>query len=195
MPARLEWDAARLRRAITPALRAGVGAAAMSMADSTRRRFTKGPRFESSAPGQPPNIQRGYLRNSVVHVMKDGLEASVGTNVPYGRVQEFGAIIRPKRRKYLTVPVSIEAKRLSEKGVSARDVKGLVPIKRTGKPMLLAMSNGGKPDVWYVLKKSVKLPPRPWLRPVMRSKEAKDRAQRVMVGTIQRQLVQRSGGV
>lgn len=43
-----------------------------------------------SAPGSPPNVQTGHLRNSIAFNIKSPIRAAVGTNVEYGYWLEFG---------------------------------------------------------------------------------------------------------
>lgn len=46
----------------------------------------------ASAPGEPPAVDTGQLRNSVTHVV-EGDRAYVGTPLSYGRFLEFGFIL------------------------------------------------------------------------------------------------------
>ena len=69
-------------------------------------RFKKSLRYNAnpSAPGEPPHVQTGRLRGSVAWEV-DGLEARVGTNVPYGRWLELGTTkiaARPWLRRALS---------------------------------------------------------------------------------------------
>jgi phage gpG-like protein len=49
---------------------------------------------QASAPGQPPAVDTGRLRNSITHAgptwQGDSVEAEVGTNVEYAAVLEYG---------------------------------------------------------------------------------------------------------
>jgi HK97 gp10 family phage protein len=44
--------------------------------------------------------QTGTLRRSIIEKVQ-GMRATVGTNVKYASIHEFGGIIRPKTKKYL----------------------------------------------------------------------------------------------
>lgn len=60
-------------------------------------------RYLSGRPGL--NVQTGNLRsriNSEVRDSGDVLDLSVGTNVIYGRIHEYGGTILPKKGPYLT---------------------------------------------------------------------------------------------
>lgn len=50
-----------------------------------------------SAPGSPPNVQTGHLRNSIGYNIVGPAKARVGTNVEYGLYLEFGTSRMPAR--------------------------------------------------------------------------------------------------
>lgn len=51
-----------------------------------------------------PLLDTGRLRNSIVTSVSDD-EASIGTNVEYAATHQFGAVIKPKKGKYLTFKI------------------------------------------------------------------------------------------
>jgi len=59
-------------------------------------------------------IDTGALLNSIKYeVVRSGVGGilQVGSwGVPYARIQEYGGVIRPKRSKYLTIPISKRSK-------------------------------------------------------------------------------------
>ena len=71
---------------------AGLTQVATAMQRKMRKTMTKNTGRKPSAPGQPPAVQTGALRNSVVHqpATAANLVARVGTNLPYGKLLEFG---------------------------------------------------------------------------------------------------------
>lgn len=168
----------------------GVSAMATVLADGMKEVQGKGARFSGSAPGTPPNVQRGRLRNSFTSTRANPqtLTARAGTNVRYGLIQERGATINAKPGKALPVPISEKAKRTLEKmgpGMSLRTVwPSLVLINMKGRKgkdaLLIEDSKGAAVTVHFVLKKSVRLPPRPWARPSVKHSAAR------MVSTFQR---------
>lgn len=81
----------------------------------------------------------------------------IGTNIEYGAVHEFGGTIRPKTSKYLAIPVG------SLTG-SPRKHSGL-KVRKTANGNLILVSASGQ--VQYVLKSSVTIPARPYLRPAI----------------------------
>lgn len=86
------------------------------------------------------------------------LEVAVGPRVVYGRIHEFGGIIRPKNAKYLSIPVG------DLKG-SPRKHPGLWFLRVKGKLLMLDDAK----RIQYVLVKSVKIPARPYLSPALKS--------------------------
>ena len=71
---------------------AGLTQVAIAMQRKMRAKMTKSTGRKPSAPGQPPAVQTGRLRNSIVHqpATAGNLFARAGTNVPYGKYLEFG---------------------------------------------------------------------------------------------------------
>lgn len=173
-----------------PAINAGLTAAAQVCADQAVQSFGSSP----SPPGSPPGVDTGFLRNSIAAVSPEALgtdlRAAFGTAVAYGRHLEFGAIITPKNVQYLPVPVNRglaqAIRRRIGQGASLRGYPGLQFIPRRGGGGVLVMKNslrygknnkrlsakGG--DVAFVLKKQVRIAPRPWIRRA--AAEARDAA-------------------
>lgn len=81
------------------------------------------------------------------------------TDLGYARIHELGGTIRPKKSKFLAVPVTEAAR----KAGSPRNMTGLVYVQSVkGQPMLVEEFTG---KVQYILKKLVTIPARPFLRP------------------------------
>lgn len=157
--------------AVISGLVAGVDAAAQLVAGEMKRGFSRTARYQSSAPGSPPGVQTGRLRNSVAVKSSGVLRRQVGTNVPYGRIHEFGGTITAKNGSLL-VPIGPKGRQaLRDSGGNVRSLN-LFIIKRKGRPPILAqgfsrLKGPGKGSVTplFVLLKSVTLPPRPWVMP------------------------------
>ncbi|NMC35298.1 MAG: HK97 gp10 family phage protein [Veillonellaceae bacterium] len=124
------------------------------------------------------NIDKGHLRRSLTYRVHKagGVYAEVGTNVVYAAIHEFGGTIRPKRAKALAIPVG------DMKG-SPRDHAGLWLFKRPGRAPLLVDQSF---NVQYVLKSSVRIPARPYLRPAMA--QGRDEAAGKLVATVEEAL-------
>lgn len=145
-----------------------------------RRRFRG---YSGSTTGQPLLQRRsGALRNAV-RVEDDNTSSEprastyVAGPLSYAQIQEFGGTVRPTRRRYLTVPTEAALTKAGVVRASARMTKvggkwqtaGRVPgfanrstfIRRVrGTPIIFGTTTNGKPRALWVLKRSVKIPPR-----------------------------------
>lgn len=144
---------------------AGLTQVAIAMQGKMRAKMTKSTGRKPSAPGQPPAVQTGALRNSVVHqpATAANLIARVGTNLPYGKWLEFG----------FTMPVP----KLSK------------PNKKTGVRLPIRSFKGadGKRVIW-VQTEPVKVLARPWLGPVRLEYSTGTKAQNVFAAAFKRAL-------
>ena len=137
------------------------------------------------------NVRTGRLRASIagdVKVEGDAILVRVsaggnsphprqlsptGTNTPgevrYAAIHEYGGTIRPSRRQFLTIPVhdSLRTGAGVARFASARDVPGLQYAETSGGQRLLIHEDSG--EVFYLLRRSVTLPPRPYLNPAIRT--------------------------
>lgn len=173
-------DRDRYQRLVVHALNRGVGAAASRLASGMRSIMSTGAPRTSSAPGTPPNVQRGQLRNSMQSTPGRGLRAFAGTNVKYGRILDRGGTIYPKNARMLAVPLGPEGRRASELvGNNGIRSLNLVPAKnRSGTIFLKRPGKGG--EFLFKLQKSVHIRERPWAMPAVRA------SSRAMVATFAR---------
>ena len=119
------------------------------------------------------NVRTGRLRASIQGtVEQDGggsfsivLRAGTpdGGRVPYARIHEEGGTIRPKRGRFLKIPVGPA---LTGAGVSR------LPPGRNGDFRFVPTPRGGvlvgrDGKVWYVLRREVRIPARPYLAPAL----------------------------
>lgn len=185
---KVQWNGDAYLRRLRDAVDEGLYAAAQVMANQAVINLS-GP--SPSKPGDFPGVDTGHLRNSIAAVHPRDLgtpgRAAFGTAVMYGRYLELGAFITPKKSKYLAIPVDrAMAQRLRRLGggVSVRSIPGLkyIPPGKNRKPGYggrLVIANSVKVSVRgasrksrtvaagttaFVLKDSVVLKPRPWLR-------------------------------
>lgn len=177
-----------LTRAIHTACLQGIIGMSVAVKNDVREHFSRNGKFQPSLPGQPPAIKRNQLRNSiqvdVAGVMSGRLRARVGSNLKYARIHERGGIIRPKSGKMLPVPINDAAKRLAQsKGTqSLRDMPFVTRRLPSGRVYLVGLfgkafgsyytdASGKRREVRrtdqpvFVLKRSVKMPARPYLAP------------------------------
>ncbi len=160
-------------------VQAGVAAAAevlsKSMKDTLATRAGAGGGLGSGAggampsnPGSPPAYQRGGLHRSIhasnAVITGNRVSASVGTKLRYGASLEHG-FTATARGGGLLIPLQPEAHRLLERGLVKNNPQ-LFMVKRPGKaPILARKGPRGAIVPLFVLKKSVTVKPRPWLRP------------------------------
>jgi phage gpG-like protein len=97
------------------------------------------------------------LHEEVVEQSKERAAVDVGTNLEYGAIHEFGGTIQAKSAKYLAIPVG-------GRTGSPRKYSDL-RVMKTVRGNLLLVDAGGA--VQYVLKTSVEIPARPYLRPAL----------------------------
>lgn len=160
-----------------------------------------------SAPGESPAKNTGSLARSIA-ISADGtatpdgktlgsLSASdgsriftrIGSVLKYARIHELGGIITAKKSKYLTIPVSKKAKIAAGRGQTAREAFGdtISFVPRANGGLLIEQKGKGnraKTIVHYVLKKSITMPKRPYIRPGFA--QSKEECAMKMMDTIKR---------
>ena len=152
--------------------------------NSMRDNFSRTGRYTSSAPGMPPNIRRGFLRRSIQVRPKGDISAEVWSDAVYAKILDRGGVIRPKRAKYLIVPVNDAARRFSEvKQGSLRNYPFDFKKLKSGRMYLTGRftRNAGfykdasgkrvrvtpKNEPVFRLAKSVRIPRRPYVQPTL----------------------------
>lgn len=109
-------------------------------------------------------MRSGKLVRSIdFRMVEGGIE--IGTfGIPYGRIQEFGGVVTPKRRRFLTIPAD---RPFVNRSALNFDLEfGRIPPKG-GKPYLFTKQKTAA----YRLVKRVQLEPRPFLGPAIKSNE------------------------
>ncbi len=99
----------------------------------------------------------GDLRDSIHSSIKstsDGAEILLRADVPYARIHEEGGIIRPKRGRYLKIPVN---------GTSYSGADLHFQSSKRGGGVLIS-SDG---QIRYILKEQVKITKRPFMAPAL----------------------------
>jgi len=169
-------DESFVRGRMVAAFNAGLTLAAISAVGSIRASFAKNGKYRPSVPGQPPGRTNDLLYNGLSSTKGENLSASVYTSgVAYARIQEFGGIIKAKSSKYLTIPLNDQAARMRERTSTLRSLNlTFVPDKHRG-VVFLAQTKGrgknAKSTKMFMLKPTVRLPARPYLRPAFQSHE------------------------
>jgi phage gpG-like protein len=187
---RITIDRAKFRRHIQHRVAGLTNEAAVMVQRETMRllnqRSSRG-KYGRSSPGEPPHKDTGTLARSIEidEATPEVPVAHVGSNLAYARILEYGGTIRPKHAKALSIPVNAQARKLR----SPRHNSRLFMVKPRGGPPLLVKQIGGKKsrtEVWFVLKKSVTIAARPYLRPAFENMRGAIQAlvtpQRLMAG-------------
>jgi len=101
----------------------------------------------------------------------------------YAASNEFGAEIKPKKGRFLAVPLRKELK-----GISPRSVDGLefIPPRGSRKNPVLARREGNRPVTYYLLLPKVTIPERSYLRSTIDSQDAIDKAMNLASAAIGR---------
>tara|TARA_R100001230_G_C5630879_1_gene138571 strand:- start:145 stop:732 length:588 start_codon:yes stop_codon:yes gene_type:complete len=121
-------------------------------------------------------VRTGRLRSSIQARVIPGrpvtgfeLRAGGGSaQVSYARIHEYGGTIRPRNSKFLAIPVN--DKLFTGTGASRYPSARRAPFplayaqSRKGQPLLLHEVTG---EVFYILKKMVKIEARPYMRPAV----------------------------
>lgn len=137
----------------------------------------------ASAPGSPPAMNTGALARSIAVSKKEGDQNhpgyEVGTNLIYSRIQEYGGRITAKKGKFLAIPVGADGRRAArDSGGNIRSLNLTLLKTKTGRMMLVKWlakgqkaakgskaAAGNQYVILFVLKKTVILPARPYMRP------------------------------
>lgn len=106
------------------------------------------------------NLTRGI---NIVKFAAPDEKGVIGTwgvqDVEYALIHELGGVIEPKNTKYLAIPMTS----LARKAGSPRNLTNLAFVQSLkGQPMLVDDESG---EVHYLLRLSVTIPARPYLRP------------------------------
>jgi len=145
----------------------------------------------SSQPGEPPARVTGSLHRSIVvvnaHRSKAQPRCLVGSKLKYARIHEFGGRIVAKAGKALIIPLNDTARRMLRnangkvRSLNLRLIKtsrGVFLVKdfaageKLGKGIPKAKGAGSM--LLFMLKKSVIMPARPYMRPAV-ARTAQDR--------------------
>lgn len=139
---------------------------------------------QSSPPGEPPANRTGALMRSVqaIDVTTDRMRPTwrVGTALPYAKIQEFGGLIRPKKGRFLPVPIGVAGQRaMREAKGNLRSLNLKVFRSPDGKLFLYRPADTSSKKrklrtdhLLFRLVKSVYLPPRPYFRPSIAEHQA-----------------------
>lgn len=106
------------------------------------------------------NLSRS-LHQEIVESSATRAVSDIGTNEDYAAIHEFGGVVRPKNAKYLAIPVG------SYTGSPRKYSDLRVLMTSNGNLVLVDASK----KIQYVLKSSVEIPARPYMRPAFDEKQ------------------------
>lgn len=184
--ATVRFNIARAVQTVEDAAEKGLASATFLLAQKQKTSMTRRGKFISSAPGFAPNVQNTGLQNSIksdqTGRMRWGAGSTFRGKSNYGLFLEKGAVIRPKRTKFLPVPINPAAKRLLEQrgkaGLRGSGQKFKVVRLPSGSTLLIGDTHvdagkvkgkrgsrktvdiGGEPV--FRLARHVVIKPRPW---------------------------------
>lgn len=178
----LQWSPEKAIAALELGTREGLSEAGFNLARHVQER---------KLSGDVLDVRTGTLRRSITSNLVDQrLAVRVGTNVEYARIHEFGGIISPKTRKYLTIPIGPTRKiSRTAKFQRASEIQGAFFVRRRGKSPLIAVKKGKTIQPLFVLKERVVIRARPYLRPSLY--ETRQSSQAIIAASIRRRV----GGV
>jgi hypothetical protein len=127
-----------------------------------------------AAMGRRAPVRSGALRRSFGFELRGtGVDISMrlfAAGLPYARVQEYGGVIKPKNRRYLTVPLpdALTPAGVLKGGARLVSLGGSKYATADGEPTFIFRSKAGNllvatrrtHKLLYVLKSSVKLEPK-----------------------------------
>lgn len=175
---------ARVMKVVEDAANAGLKDSMMLLAQKQKLGMTRAGRYASSMPGSPPNVRRAGLINSInsskTGPMRWGAGSTFKGKANYAYYMEKGAVVRPKKGKFLPIPINETAKRLLElvgqKGLRSSTFQfvflrlrsGTVYMKATTKKRI-SFNQGTKGEKvtkndypTFKLARHVVIKPRPW---------------------------------
>jgi len=107
------------------------------------------------------HLARSTLFRFVIHKGKDDYEI-LFTTAKYGPIHERGGVIRPKRAKYLTIPLGANKTPAGVARYSAPEIPDLFPIVVKGKLFLVRKDEKKGLIFYFLLKDRVRIPARKW---------------------------------
>jgi HK97 gp10 family phage protein len=110
------------------------------------------------APRRTSNLARS-IEDEITEQRADYVEVTLGTNLEYAAMQEFGGTIVPKNAKYLAIPLTDEARQFA--GGPRSFPRELSPRIKGGKGVMVDEAGVAQ----FALVKSATIPAHPYLRP------------------------------
>jgi len=116
-------------------------------------------------------IRSGRLRASIRGRVEMGLAGGglgiVGSNVIYARIQELGGTVKARNVQFLTIPVGAAKTPAGVTRREARSFPNTFVIQGRSGSLVIMQRHGRGARPLFVLKRSVRLEPRPYLAPAL----------------------------
>lgn len=140
--------------------------------------------------GNPLKVRSGRLRSSISAFTArtaTGVEGTVGTNVPYARIHEYGGEITPKKGQYLTIPL---AAALTGAGVLRKPARDwpdtFVMRSKAGNLLIMQKRKGDDMIPLFVLKKRVNISEKRMFRSAVENNS--DRIKNLFVRNLKKEI-------
>jgi phage gpG-like protein len=166
-------DPARFRGTVQAAVNRGITQSAAFLVQYIKVNMSR--RGVTSTPGNPPAIQTGNLSRSISKTPTQNGTTFVHTSgVEYAPILEYGGTIKPVAKQYLTIPIGREGRRIRKeaKGSLENSPRDMFFYKSKRGNLLLMERHGkrNKATPRFVLKRSVYIRARPFMRPPLQNK-------------------------
>lgn len=183
---------AKVRGTLANVVDNGMNMAGAVMVGYVKDTFSKtgGP---ASRPGTPPAVQTGTLRRAIQKTPSVRGVVYVHTSgIPYAGKLEYGGTIKPTTKQYLAVPLGREGKRIRRdaKDTLYNSNRNLFVIRSKKGNLLLMERHGKRQKVTprFVLKRSVYIKARPFMRPALASRTVQKSMARAFATRIMRDV-------
>jgi len=157
------------------------------IAEKITKRFLesiRGSIVKNYLKGQVLKSITGKLSSSINWWLSEGGVGFIGSDLIYAAIHEFGGTIVPKNAKYLTIPLWKGAARQIG---GAREVPNAFFKITNGRLLMYGKSKYGIMP-YFLLLKSVTIPPRPYIWPAIEKFFVED-AQKIAETTLEQEIV------
>ncbi len=118
--------------------------------------------------GSPLKRRTGTLARSIrpgrVEFTDTTVRGSVGTNLQYARIHEYGGVIKAKNKKYLTIPLPAAMTSAGVLRKPAGDWEDTFVMRSGRGNLIIFQKRGARIVPLFVLKKQVSIPQRSYMR-------------------------------
>lgn len=145
--------------------------------------------------GDPLKVRSGRLRSSISAFTQrtaTGVEGTVGTNVPYARIHEYGGEIVPVNKQYLTIPLPAALTGAGVLRKRAPEYTDAFVMRSRAGNLIIAQKKGADSIVpLFLLKKRVKISEKRMFRNAV--EDNSDRLKKLFVRNL-KQAIEGKGG-